>query len=324
MPTISIIIVNWNGREHLDACLRSVFAQTYKDFEVIMVDNGSVDDSVSFVEKNFPDVQIIPLKRNTGFAEGNNVGIREALKNSSIKYIVTLNNDTEVQADWLEQLIRVAQQDDRTGAVASKIKFFFERDKLDSTGDYLLPGTLKVITRGYGDIDKGQYDRIEECFSARAGAALYRREMLEDCELSGDYFDSHFFAYIEDSDLSIRARLRGWKIMYAPQAVVYHKVASTTKKLSYIFRRYHSGRNRLFTAIKDYPASLWLKSMKGRESVDADYRMTIGENILIYTKIIGSLVVSWPRLLRQRRQIRRKRKVGNKEIKGWMEKFVIR
>lgn len=324
MSTISIIIVNWNGREHLDACLRSVFSQVNKNFEVIFVDNGSSDDSVDFVEKNFQAVRIIRLNKNHGFAEGNNIGIREALKNTTIKYIVTLNNDTEVEKDWLKVLIDTAEQDDRIGAVASKIKFFYERGKLDSAGDFLLPGTLKVVTRGYGEIDHGQYDRPEECYSARAGAALYRREMLEDVVLSGDYFDSHYFAYIEDTDLSIRARLRGWKIMYAPQAVVYHKVASTTKKLSYVFRRYRSGRNRLVTALKNYPIKFWLKSLKGRVSVDADYRLSWADSLRVYGKIIGSLMVSWPRLLGQRKRIQATKKVSREEIFAWMEKFMIR
>ncbi|MFA5052313.1 MAG: glycosyltransferase family 2 protein [Patescibacteria group bacterium] len=324
MTTTSIIIVNWNGREHLDACLRSVFAQTYKDFEVIMVDNGSTDDSVSFVEKNFPDVQIIPLKRNTGFGEGNNIGIHKALENPDIRFVAALNNDTEVHAKWLEQLVSAMGNDTQVGTVVGKILFFYERTKFDAAGDFLLPGTLKVVTRGYGQIDSGQYDREEECFSARAGAALYRREMLEDICQDGDFFDRHYFAYIEDTDLSIRARLFGWKIMYTPKAMVYHKVAATTKKMSYIFRRYQSGRNRVFTAIKDLPVGLWLPSLKGRDSVDADYRIRFKQSFWIYCKIMVSLALSLPRLLRQRRDIRRKTKLARQDIKNWERRFGLR
>ncbi len=323
MSTVSIIIVNWNGREHLDVCLRSVFAQTYEDFSVIFVDNGSSDDSVPFVEKNFPKVKVICLHKNTGFAEGNNIGITEAMQNSDSKYLVTLNNDTEVEKDWLRGLVSLAEQDESIGAISSKIKFFYERSKIDSAGDFLQPGTMKVITRGYGQEDVGQFEHTEECFSARAGAALYRREMLEDCKTSGGYFDRHFFAYIEDTDLSIRARLRGWKIMYEPRAVVYHKVASTTKKMSYMFRRYHSGRNRIFSAIKNYPLRFWLPAVKGRESVDADYRLSFTENIWVYAKIIISLVLSLPRLLYQRTQIQAKRRVSPRQIRDWSGKFSL-
>lgn len=321
---ISIIILNWNGREHLATCLHSIFNQTYKQFEVIFVDNASRDDSIEYVKKNWPLVKIIQEHKNTGFAEGNNIGIRQALKNPEIEYVVTLNNDTEVAPDWLKELVAIAETDERIGAVSSKILFFDQRNLIDSTGDFLLPHSLKVVARGYRQRDVGQYESVEECFSARAAAALYRRQMLEDICLDGDFFDRHFFAYIEDVDLSVRARLRGWKILYAPRSVIYHKVASTSKRLSHIFRRYHAGRNRLFTAIKNYPVGLWLTSIRERASVDDDYRLSFLENATIYSRIIGSLLISLPRLLRQRRYIQRRKKIGKAEIRGWMEKFEIK
>jgi GT2 family glycosyltransferase len=323
MINTSIIIVNWNGRPHLEVCLKSVFDQTYRNFEVIFVDNGSADDSVEYVKKNYPQVSVIECKKNYGFAEGNNIGIHHALKNREIKYIVTLNNDTEVDKDWLRQLIEVAERDEKIGAVSSKMLFFDRRNIIDSAGDFLLPGSLKTVTRGYKQEDKGQFERIEECFSARAGAALYRRAMLEEVCLKGDYFDSNFFAYIEDTDLSVRARLKGWKIVFAPQAVVYHKVASTTKKMSYIFRRYYSGRNRLFTAIKNYQVKLWPLVLRGTSSVDTDYILSFGDKLKVYIKIIGSLFIFWPRLLRQRRHIRKTKKISNEEICSWINKYSL-
>ena len=319
----SIIIVNWNGYDHLATCLSSVFKQTYKNFEVIFIDNGSTDDSVEYVKQNFPQVRIMVSKKNHGFADGNNIGIGQALKNPEIQYIATLNNDTEVDQDWLKQLITVVEQDERIGAVSSKILFFNQRNIIDSTGDFLLSGGLKVVARGYKQEDKGQFDKIEECFSARAGAALYRGQMLEEVCLNGEYFDSHYFAYIEDVDLSIRARFLGWKIMYAPKAIVYHKVAATTKEISYIFRRYRAGRNRLFTAIKNLPLALWPVALRQTTSVDVDYKLTFLQNLIIYLKIIGSTIVSLPRLLRQRRQIQQSKKISNKEIYQWLKQLAI-
>ena len=148
--------------------------------------------------------------------------------------------------------------------------------------------------------------------------------MLEEVCLKSDYFDSNFFAYIEDTDLSVRARLLRWKIVFAPQAVVYHRVASTTKKMSYIFRRYYSGRNRLFTAIKNYPVKLWPLVLRGTSSVDIDYVLSSSDKLKVYIKIIGSLFISWPRLLRQRRYIKKTKKVSNGEIYSWMDKFSVR
>ncbi len=318
-----IIVLNWNGKQHLDTCLRSVFSQRFDSFGVLLVDNGSTDGSVDFVRQNFPEVEVIALPKNLGFAEGNNVGIRRALKDESIQYIVTLNNDTEVAPDWLEQLVAIVERDKKIGAVCSKMLYFQERNKLDAAGDYLQPGSFKVVTRGHSEIDQGQYDTLEECFSARAGAALYRREMLEDISLDGDYFDRHYFAYIEDTDLSIRARLRGWKIMYAPASRVYHKVAATSNTVSDSFRRYQSGRNRLFTAIKDLPVSSWLASVRGRESIEAGYRFSFWKSPGLYGKILVSTMFSLPRLIRQRATIQSQRLIIPSDIMKWRDRFTL-
>ncbi|MFA5135070.1 MAG: glycosyltransferase family 2 protein [Patescibacteria group bacterium] len=318
-----VIILNWNGLRHLETCLRALERQSYKRFRTILVDNGSKDGSREYVQKCFPGVEIISLLRNRGFAEGNNVGIREALADKGVAYIAVLNNDTEADAQWLYELRATASKDERIGAVSSKMLRFDERTVLDSAGDFFKAGTLKVVTRGFGREDKGQYDREEECFSARAGAALYRRSMLEDVELDGDFFDSHFFAYVEDTDLSVRARLKGWKIMYAPKAIVYHKVAATTSTISYAFRRYRSGRNRLFLAIKNYPLSLWLGVFRGTASVEKGYTLGIIGSIATYIRIACSLVCSLPRLVRQRRAIQQSRAVSAAAIGSWRERFSI-
>lgn len=319
----AIIIVNWNGREHLEACLNSVFKQTEKKFEVIFVDNASTDDSVDYVIINFPQVRIIREKKNTGFSEGNNIGFRAALEDQEVKYIVTLNNDTEVKPDWLENLLSVVEKDKKVGAVCSKTLFFNQRNIIDSAGDFILANSLKVVTRGYHREDRGQFENIEECFTARAAAALYRREMLEEVRLGRDFFDSHYFAYVEDTDLSIRARLQGWKIMYTPKSVAYHKVAQTSSRLSYAFRRYYSGRNRIFTAIKNYPVSMWPLALKGTKSVDEDYSLSFYDGFKVYLKILASLIISLPRLLRQRKVIQGKKKINDDEIKSWSRRFPV-
>ena len=323
MIDTAVIILNWNGREHLDVCLRSVFSQTYNNFQVIFVDNNSDDDSVKFVTENFSQTRVIKNKKNYGFAEGNNIGIRQALHNKDIKYIVTLNNDTEVHPDWLKYMVETAANNRKIGAVSSKMLFFDQRNIIDSAGDFLLSGSLKTVTRGYREEDMGQYNKTEECFSARAGAALYRRQMLEEIVLDNEYFDSHYFAYVEDTDLSIRARLAGWKILYEPRAVVYHKVAATTKKISYEFRRYQSGRNRVFTAIKNFPIRLWPLAIQKTKSVDEDYRLSAFAELKLFLKIAGSVLVALPRLLRQRKKIRSTSTVAIGELNNWIKQFSI-
>jgi len=228
-----------------------------------------------------------------------------------------------VEPDWLYHLVAAAEKDKRIGAVCSKMLFFSDRQIIDSTGDFFLQNTLKVVTRGYKQIDRGQFNTTEECLVARAGAALYRREALEEVVLKGDFFDRHYFAYVEDTDLSIRLRLWNWKVIYEPEARVYHKVAATTKKMSYIFRRYHSGRNRLFTVIKNYPINLWRKSVIGIQSVDESYALNLFEAIQVYSKILASLLISLPRLLIQRKFILHHRKVDDTIVQEWQEKFSV-
>lgn len=323
MNSCGIIILNWNGREHLDVCLSSVLRMRDVDPRVILVDNGSHDGSVAFARERFPDIEIIETGSNVGFAEGNNVAIRSVLKDRGIKYVAVLNNDTEVDQHWLASLTTAMDQDERIGAVAGKMMNYYQKEIIDSTGDFLLPDAFKVVTRGSGEHDHGQYDRPGECFSARAGAALYRREMLEDICLDGDYFDSHYFAYIEDTDLSIRARLRGWRIVYAPEAVVYHKVSATTKKMSVLFQRFHTGRNRLYTAIKDLPIRMWPVAARGYSRLSGSVRIGRLARVWLWVHIIGSIIWAMPRLLRQRRLIQSRRTISIHDILDWQKKFSI-
>jgi len=317
----AIIIVNWNGVEHIEVCLNSVFKQMYKQFVVFLVDNNSSDNSVEYVQNNFPQVKVIRCHKNHGFAEGNNIGIKEAFKMERIKYVATLNNDTEVDPNWLTELVFLATSDELIGAVSSKMLMFNNRNIIDSSGDFLYPDSLKVVTRGNGQKDIGQYDKVEECFSARAGAALYKRKMLEEVCLLGDYFDRKYFAYIEDSDLSIRARFYGWKIMYAPKAVVYHKAEATSSKISKLFRIYHSGRNKIFTSIKNYPIKWWPLALQKIPSNPNNYKLTFFDNLFMFTRSFFAVVISLPRLLRQRKIIFSKRKISSSEIKDWTTNF---
>ncbi len=323
MHSSAIIILNWNGKEHLETCLSSVLRLSGASPRVVLVDNGSRDDSVSFVRKGFPSVEVIKTGANLGFAEGNNIGIREVLRDSTIQYVAVLNNDTEVDPEWLQEMIAVAESDDRIGAVASKMKNYYQREVFDSTGDYLLPNALKVVTRGSGEHDTGQYDQAEECFSARAGAALYRRTMLDDIAVRGDYFASRFFAYVEDTDLSVRARLRGWKIMYAPKAVVYHKVSATTKKMSILFQRFHTGRNRIYMAIRNFPIRWWFRSLQGSSQIPQTASVPLITRLYLYGRIIGWVIITLPHLLIQRRYIQSRRIISIHDILEWRNTFTI-
>ncbi len=254
VPSVSIIIVNFNGLAYLQECLSSVYAQAYDNFKVVFVDNGSTDDSVAFVKKNFPKTRIIVNSGNTGFAEGNNVGI----KATESDYIVTLNNDTRVAQNWLKELVMAADADSAIGCCQSKMVRYSDPTIIDSAGIQVFLNGL-VIDRGSGEKDCGLYDRQEEIFGVCAGAALYRAAMLDEIGL----FPSWFFVSYEDVDLAWRAKYAGWKAMYVPASVVYH-VRQATQKHLYRERKPFwamKRRNQLYCCLKYLPVPCLLKNI---------------------------------------------------------------
>jgi GT2 family glycosyltransferase len=245
---ISVIIVNLNGEKYLGDCLGSLASQTFRDFEVIVVDNGSTDGSLDLIKKDFPWVRVVPLADNTGFAKGNNTGFAVA----SSRYMVTLNNDTIADSNWLKALYEAAEADASVGMVASKIFLGRAGKELDSAGMLIYPDGMSR-QRGRGETDNGQFDSIREVLFPSACAALYRGDMLKDI----GWFDEDFFSYCEDADLGLRARLAGWKAVFAPRATVRHLYSQTGGKYSR-FKAYHIERNRFWVLLKDLPLSFIL------------------------------------------------------------------
>jgi len=220
MPEISVIIPNWNGCHLLKICLSSLKRQTYQDFEIIVADNGSSDDSIQFTESSYPEVRIIKLQANKGFCVAVNCGIKSARG----KYVALLNNDTEVDPAWLGELAQALHKNPDVGFCASKMINFYCRNMIDNAGDML---SYYGHTVGRNEVDTGQYDQPRFLFSACAGAAIYRKEMFEKVGL----FDEDFFAYYEDIDLGMRAQLMGYKCLYVPTAVVYHMLQATSGQI---------------------------------------------------------------------------------------------
>ncbi len=219
-PETSVVIPNWNGRDLLDTCLSSLKRQIYQDFEIIVVDSGSTDDSVQFIRSSYPEVRICILQVNEGFCVAVNCGIRSARG----KYVALLNNDTEVDPAWLVELTKALEENPEVGFCASKMKNYYNRNLIDNAGDMLY---YYGHTVGRNEIDAGQYDQPRFLFSACAGAAIYRSEMFETVGL----FDEDFFAYYEDIDLGMRAQLMGYKCLYVPTAVVYHMIQATSNQI---------------------------------------------------------------------------------------------
>lgn len=251
-PTVAVIVVNWNGRAYLGQCLSALRAQTYRAFEVVLVDNASTDDSVDFVRRQFPEVKLIQLDHNAGFAAGNNAGIRATHSD----YVALINNDAYAEPDWLAKSIEAAGPRPDVGLIACKVLFDNDPRVINSAGLALDWAGFCWAWRG-GELDRPAETTVEEIFGPSGAAALYRRTMLDEIGL----LDEDFFMYAEDADLNWRAQRAGWKCLSVPTARVRH-VASATSIEGSRFKAYHLSRNKIWLLIKNVPgrpyAGWWL------------------------------------------------------------------
>lgn len=239
------MVVNWNRRELLRACLGSLARQTGVTFETIVVDNGSTDGSVELAEREFA-ARVIRNRENRGFCAANNQGIAAARG----EFIALLNNDTEAEPGWLAALHRACAARPDIGMAASKVLVWEDSRRIDKAGHLIFPDGQNR-GRGTGALDRGQFDREEEVLWPDGCAAMYRKEMLD--QIGG--FDEDFFAYGDDAELGLRARIAGWRCLYTPAAVVRHHRGSTLGKDS-AFRLELIERNRLLLVFKLFPWSL--------------------------------------------------------------------
>lgn len=250
-PRVAIVILNYNGREYLERFLPSVLEHTHGNFEVIIADNGSTDDSLAFLASTYPELRRIDLKTNYGFAEGYN----QALRQVDAPYLLLLNSDVEVTPEWLEPLVELMERDSSVGAVQPKILAYHAKDQfeyagaaggwLDNLGYPFCRGRIFSVT----ETDKGQYDELQEVFWATGAAFLVRSALFK--QLGG--FDGDYFAHSEEIDLCWRIKRAGYRIMARPRSVVYHVGGGT---LSYNTPRkaFLNFRNSLFTLVKNETA----------------------------------------------------------------------
>jgi len=327
-PLVSVIIVSWNGKEYVSDCLRSLHAQTFSDFEVILVDNGSTDGSIEIVQQNFPGwVRVLRNDRNEGFSGGNNRGIRLA----SGRYIVLLNNDAQADPTWLEELIKVAEEYPEAGMLASKIYLQGGSKIIDNVGHLIYRDGLNR-GRGRLEVDRGQFENIEEVLFPSGCAALYRREMLEEV----GFFDEDFFAYGDDTDLGLKGRLAGWKCLYVPKAIVHHGYSQSSSPYSPL-KAFYVERNRVWIAVKYFPLSNLLKSpfYTLLRFLLQGYGALIGRGaagrfseeysplklLQVLLKAYLSAVKGLPKMWKKRKEIKRWTRVSEGEIRSWFCRF---
>lgn len=220
-PRASVVIPTWNGRELLFPALHSLSAQSWGDFEVVVVDNGSTDGTVEALATQFPLVRIVRFSENRGFAAAVNAGIRSCVGD----IVVLMNNDVEPAPGWLAALVAALDRHPAVGACASRMIDYVDRSRIDSAG---VQFGLFASNIGHGQADGAAFDGERDVFGVCAGAAAYRRAVLDEVGL----FDESFFAYFEDADLSARIQLAGHRCLYAPDAVIYHHGSATSNRAS--------------------------------------------------------------------------------------------
>lgn len=243
-PLVSIIILNWNGQEFIEDCLNSVLHSTCKPVEIIVVDNGSTDNSIKIIKSYQNSVILIAHTKNLGFAAGMNSGFKAAHG----KYIVTLNNDVVVEKEWLQRPVEILNSKPDVGIISCRQMVYGKNDIIDivysAPSVYLLP---KPVGADQKYSDHPEFHEEKEVFGASGASVIYRKTLID--QFNG--FDERFFAYHEESDLHTRAYNNGWKCIYVPSAVVYHMGSRSFGKLSRTFHYYHE-RNRWWYIAKNY------------------------------------------------------------------------
>lgn len=241
---VSVVIPNYNGKKYLETCMKSLMKQSLKPEEIIIVDNASKDGSIEYIKEEFKEkVTLICLDENYGFSKA----VNEGIKKSTSEFVALLNNDTELDEKWLEELYKCIQKDEKIFSCCSKMLRFVERDIIDDAGDeYTLLGWGNKIGDGKASSD---YEEDKEVFSSCAGAAIYRSSILDEIGL----FDENFFAYLEDMDISYRARVYGYKNYYASKAKVYHIGSATSGSRHNSFKVKLAARNNIYLIHKNMP-----------------------------------------------------------------------
>jgi GT2 family glycosyltransferase len=307
---VSVIIVNWNGKEFIQKCLNGLNEQTQKH-SIILVDNASDDGSLEYVQKHYPEVKTIALPENVGFSAANNI----AIKSVNAEYVAMLNNDAVPQPLWLEKLVDALETNPEAGLAASKMLFYDNPEVIDRAGDvFTTSGT--ALLRGRGKPSE-MYNEKEHVFGACAGAALYRTEMLRDIGL----FDEDFFLLNEDVDLSFRAQLLGYKCLYVPEAIVYHKASSSIVDDSPI-SIYYNHRNLEWVYIHNMPGSLIAKTILPHMIyVFAAFFFFVAKGRSIeFIKAKYHAIKGFRRAIDKRRRVQANKKVTNAYIWSLFEK----
>ena len=248
IPKTSIILLNWNGKEHTIKCLESLKNLNYPNYETIVVDNASSDDSVEVISHKFPNGILITNQENLGFAEGNNIGIKYALERGA-DYVFLLNNDAIVAEETVTELVQAAESDDKIGILGSRIYFYDRPDRIQSAWANIDTKTGRVWYPDYGKSVTTADNKAVDVDAISGTAMMVKREVIEKVGM----LDPTFFCYFEDTDWCVRARKAGYRVVVVPVSKVWHKGGASTGGGATLTSIYYSVRNHLLVMNKNYP-----------------------------------------------------------------------
>lgn len=326
---VSIIIPNYNGEKVLYDCLDSLYKQTYKHYEIIVIDDCSQDSSIELIENTFNKVKIIKNSKNYGFSKT----VNEGIKVSNSEYIALLNSDTKVNKDWLLNMINTINTNNNIGMCASKVLFSNEPNLIDSVGVIVYPDGMSR-TKGHLETDNGQYDKIIDILLPSGCSALYRRNIFDTVGM----FDEDFVSYCEDTDLGLRIRLAGWKAVFSPDAITYHLYSNSSNKYSE-YKAFLVERNHLWVAVKNFPIKMLLLvpfykiwryfmqiysilinkgSAPGFLKTNSRFKL-----IIILLKANISALIKLPIMIKKRSQIKKFSKILDNDFMELINKFKL-
>ena len=248
---VSIVVINFNGKDYLLRCIKSLLKSSYKNYEIIIVDNASSDGSVLAVKNEFTsklkNIKILRLKKNYGPAKARNEGVKIAKG----KYLGFLDNDTQVDKDWVSEAIKLFNKDKKIGCLQCKLLLLKEKNKFDYAGEYINQYGFLIQRAGYQEIDQGQYDQEVDILAAKSAGMFIRKDVFN--KIGG--FDDDYFIYVEETDLGWRSWLAGYRTIFCPKSVVYHEFSSSLNilgpgKTNYNIR-FHGTKNYICTLIKN-------------------------------------------------------------------------
>jgi GT2 family glycosyltransferase len=320
-PQVTVVIVTFNSLPNIEACLRSLERQNYPTLKIVVIDNASSDGTAQFLRDRLLERAIFN-QRNVGFAAAQNQGIRMSKEG----WVLTLNPDVVLDPGFITKLVEAAELHPDVGTACGKL-LRWQPDSsepfsttIDSTGVYFRPD-LRHFDRGAEEIDRRQYDRLEYVFGATAAAALYRREMIADVSIEGEFFDEDFFAYREDADLAWRAQLLGWKCLYVPEARGWHVRRVTPERRNQLPQEinWHSVKNRFLMRLKNAGRGTWLNFFP--QTVDRDFSI-LGYALFADRSLLSAVAYplkTWRAVMRKRRIIQSRRRVPDRELMRWFD-----